>query len=601
MDSKLPDILRRRLIFYAAGALLLMGTAAALAVSIPLVGQRKQMEETALLQAATLKAQAAAEWLRQNRHLARQIAARTGMRQELELMNKGLKPADEVIPFITGAIQDSLRQTFDVLSITRLDDKGRLVAQGGLPMPSSWLSPVQNPAQDKSRRVRLSLPKTLEQRQCLLFTAPILNRTREYIGYDVMAVSTESLRQLLGENAMLGQWEGDAPLWFWQGQAEEQSSPLWNHVLQRTATGGSGVAQTPHKVLAYIPVPDSPWGLVLAADASSLYAPAWAHAHSVVGYMLLAYGLCLGGFVVLSRPLAGAILLHTHELEATVDAKTRQLQEELHARIAVEKALQQSRNELEQRVEERTQSLAAANSALLHEQTQRKQVARELINLMEEVRSDISRDLHDHTGQLLTTLRLSLETLRGEVEPQSPEAAARLHSAGETVKIIQRTLKSIARGLRPPCLDYLGLVAALEALLEEYRQAGLKIFFFHKDIPEHLKAEQGLALYRIAQEALTNVLRHAKASTVHVSFTCQKLDDAEDPRQRTITLSIEDDGQGFDPERTRQTRGPVERLGLTLMQERMILLDGECVIESAPGRGTQIMAQLITEIDTEAE
>lgn len=601
MDSKLPDTLRRRLIFYAAGALLLMGAAAALAVSIPLVGQRKQMEETALLQEATLKAQAAAEWLRQNRHLARQIAARTGMRQELEMMNKGLKPAEEVIPFITGAIQDSLRQTSDVLGITRLDDKGRLVAQGGLPMSPQWLTPVQDPAKDQSRRVRLSLPKMLEQRQCLLFTAPILNRSSEYIGYDVMAVSTDSLRQLLGKNALLGQWEGDAPLWFWSGAAKEQPGAAWSHVLQRTAAGGSGVTQTPHKVLAYVPVPDSPWGLVLEADASSLYAPAWAHVHSVVGYTLLAYALCLGGFIVLSRPLAGAILLHTHELEATVDAKTHQLQEELDARIAVEKALQQSRDELEQRVEERTQSLAAANTALLHEQTQRKQVARELINLMEEVRSDISRDLHDHTGQLLTTLRLSLETLRGEVEPQNPEAAARLHSAGETVKTIQRTLKSIARGLRPPCLDYLGLVAALEALLEEYRQAGLKIFFFHKDIPEHVKAEQGLALYRIAQEALTNVLRHAKASTVHVSFTCQKLDDAEHGQRRTITLSIEDDGQGFDPEHTLHTRGPVERLGLTLMQERMVLLDGECVIESAPGRGTQIMAQVSMEMNEDTE
>ena len=582
-QRNLTHILRRRLIYYAAGALLLMALAAGLTVSVPLIAQRKVLEENSLLQAATLKAQATSEWLRQNRHVARQIAARTGMRQELELLNKGLKPAQEVIPFITGAILDALRQSSDVLGITRLNDKGQPVAQGGLPIPPELL----RQAQGNTDRVLISLPQILDGRQCLLFSAPIRNRSNEYIGCDVMAVSTQALRQLLGPDALLGLWQDNAPLWFWPRHDNQPPPGPWHKALVQAVNKDNGVQHADRMVLAHVAVPDSPWGLLLEADRASLYAPIRASVWGVAGYMALVYVLCLGGFIFVSRPLAGTILLHTHELEATIDAKTRQLQDQLHARILAEKSLQKIRDELERRVEKRTRSLAEANEALRHEQAQRKQVARELINLLEGVRSDISRDLHDHTGQLLTTLRLSLETLRGEMESHAPQEALRLQQAGESVKNIQRTLKGIARGLRPPCLDYLGLVAALEVLLEEYRQTGLKIFFFHKDIPETLEAERGLALYRIAQEALTNVLRHAKAATVHVSFTCQRGPDA-----RTVTLSIEDDGQGFDAAHMLHARGPVERLGLTLMQERMVLLGGECVVESAPGRGTQIMAQM---------
>ena len=581
-QQTLPDTLRRRLISYAAGALLLMALAAGLTVGIPLVSQWQQTEEMGLLQAAHLKAQSAAEWLRQNRHLARQIAARTGMRQELELLNKGLKPAEEVIPFILGAIQDSLRQSSDVLGITRCNDQGQVVAAGGIPIPA----PLLRLAQGNTDRVLISTPQTLDQRQCLLFSAPIRNRENEYIGCDIMAVDTAALRHLLGRDALPGLWLDGQPLWFW-GRDNGEPPPSWHMPLVRATQQEAATLPAGNMVLAHVPVPDSPWGLVLAADASSLYAPVRAQVLSMVSYLALIYALCLGGFVLLSRPLAGKILLHTHELESTIDVKTQQLQEELYARRAAEAALQRIRDDLEKRVQRRTQSLAEANTALRHEQAQRKQVARELINLMEGVRTDISRDLHDHTGQLLTTLRLNLDALRTHAQDSAPDVASRLQDAGEDVKTIQRTLKSIARGLRPPCLDYLGLVPALEALLEEYRQAGLKIFFFHKDIPDSLEAERGLAFYRIAQEALTNVLRHAKASTVHVSFTCQRTKPG-----RTLTLSIEDDGQGFDAKGMLQARGPVERLGLTLMQERMVLLGGECLMESAPGQGTQIMAQM---------
>lgn len=533
----LADRLRKKLFIYFALALLCLALCVAGAVALPLLHGWKNLEENTLLQNAQFKATAAAEWLRQNRHLARQLAARTGMRQELELLNTGQKSPQRVVPFIMGAIQDSLRQTTDVLSLVRLDNKGKVVAAGGVPVPPEYFPPRKG----GEPRVHVSAPVQLGNKTAILFSTAIINRQQERIGTDIMAVSTESLLTLLhdsGLNFLATRTKGE--LYFFEAKLPT-GAELENikNGMYRALRDEKGVSSDRNQVLAYVPVPESPWAFVTIVDSSSLYAPAWANLTTMLLYIGIVYVLCLLGFCVLVRPLTGTILVHTHELENS-------------------------------------------NAALRKEQSRRQQLSGELINLIEEIRKDISRDLHDHTGQLLTTLRLQLESLRAEGGQQAPQSAERLATAAAAVTNIQRTLKSIARGLRPPCLDYLGLVPSLETLLEEYRQAGLSVHFFHKNISDMLDAKLAVAFYRIAQEALTNVLRHACASQVHVNFTCQK---------DIITLSIEDNGKGFDAAAALEERGPVDRLGLTLMQERMILFGGECLIESAQDKGTQIMAQ----------
>lgn len=533
----LADRLRKKLFIYFAFALLCLALCVAGAVALPLLRGWKSLEENTLLHNTQFKATAAAEWLRQNRHLARQLAARTGMRQELELLNTGQKSPQLVVPFIMGAIQDSLRQTTDVLSLVRLDSSGKVVAAGGVPVPPDFFPPRKG----GEPRVHVSAPVKLGKETAILFSTAIMNRQQERIGTDIMAVSTESLLALLhdkGKNFLATRAKGE--LYFFEAQLPN-GAELENikNGMYRALRDEKGVSSDKYQVLAYVPVPESPWALVTIVDSSSLYAPAWANLTTMLLYIGFVYVVCLLGFWLLLRPLTGTILVHTHELENS-------------------------------------------NAALRKEQSRRQQLSGELINLIEEIRKDISRDLHDHTGQLLTTLRLQLESLRAEGGQDAPHSAERLATAAAAVTNIQRTLKSIAKGLRPPCLDYLGLVPSLETLLEEYRQAGLSVHFFHKNISDMLDGKLALAFYRIAQEALTNALRHACASQVHVNFTCQ---------QDIITLSIEDNGKGFDAAAALEERGPIDRLGLTLMQERMILFGGECLIESAQGKGTQIMAQ----------
>lgn len=579
-NTTLPDTLRRRLLLYAAAALLLMAAWVAGTVSLPLLENWKDLEKANLLYKAQFKAQVAGEWLSQHRHVARQFASRTGMRQEQEALKRGEKTREEVVAFLSRATQDFLRQSPDVIGLVRLDEQGRVLIAGGTLIPEEQVS---LPAPEHNK-VRISGPLELGGITCLLLSTPVHGRDGAYLGGDVMAVGTEGLRSRLGEeSAALGMTSGNGARWLWVGRGETMEESGISNALHLSLHGESGIAHTQGRVIAYAPVPDAAWGLILPMKTTDLYAPAWANLHVMFGYVGLVYVLCLAGFLILSRPLAGKILIHTHELEENIAAKTRQLQEELAARIRAERDLEVARDELEDRVRSRTYSLAEANMALREEQTRRKELSRELINMLEEMRLTISRDLHDHTGQLLTTLRLTLETVRGNLRPEDDSSAERLHAAGETVKTIQRTVKDIAKGLRPPCLDYLGLLPSLENMLDEYRQTGLKVIFFHKDIPETLDKERALALYRIAQEALTNVLRHAEAHTVHVNFTLQNT---------MLTLSIEDDGRGFDAEAMAQRRGPMDHLGLTLMRERATLLDGDCIIDSFPGRGTQIIVQI---------
>lgn len=569
MKTCFPDVLRHRLIFYAAASLLVMAVCSTVLVTVTLWQSWKQVQEASLLYSAELKSQAAAEWMRKNRHLARQAAARTGMREELEALNKGQKNAEGVISFITGAIKDALRHSSDMVGVTRLNDKGKAVAFGGVPIPKELLIP----AKPEENNVHFTPPLFLEGQECILLSTPIYNRSMEFIGTDIIAVSTDALHHLILGSTCLGIWQGGPHCFLHSPDIENVNTDpkkrsIWESALREALSGNKGVMSRGELVLAYVPVPDTPWGLVFAEDANRLYAPAWKNFSLVLVTIVFIYLLFLAGIVVLSRPLAGKILLHTHELEATINSKTKELKK--------------TQAELEDRVAQRTESLRAANEALKQEELRRKEVAREIVNMLERVRSEISRDLHDHTGQLLTTLRLLLENIRSEISEHSPAQAARLKEAGRSVMMIQRSLKGIARGLRPPCLDYLGLIPSIKTLLEEYRAAGLKIFFFHKDIPQKIDNEVALAFYRIAQEALTNVLRHAEATTVHVNFTRQ---------QDFYSLSIEDNGKGFDPA---QKRDAIlgDHFGLALMQERMLLLGGDYILESFPNKGTQIIARV---------
>ena len=202
-----------------------------------------------------------------------------------------------------------------------------------------------------------------------------------------------------------------------------------------------------------------------------------------------------------------------------------------------------------------------------------------IINAQEEERRRISRELHDDTAQALTSLLLYAKALeQGDAPPAVREALAELR---EEVARSLEGVRRLARELRPSALDDLGLVAALEWYAQEFaRRTGLAVRFEPACGGDRLPPQVELVLYRIAQEALTNAAKHAQAHHVEVWLVREP---------GAVSLTVRDDGRGFDPSRISSTGGG---MGLFSMRERAELAGGTLTLTSAPGKGTTVEARV---------
>ena len=227
-----------------------------------------------------------------------------------------------------------------------------------------------------------------------------------------------------------------------------------------------------------------------------------------------------------------------------------------------------------------TEGLAKAEGERLEREQLRARYVSGVIAAQEEERKRISRELHDSTSQSLTSLLVGLRAMSNACD--SPVVQ---QHAEELRGVAARTLDevhSLARQLRPSVLDDLGLPAALQRYVGDYQRR----YPLHVDLmiqglsEERLPADVETALYRIVQESLTNIARHANAQTASVMI---------ERRNGSVRAIIEDDGQGFDPE----TAGRAEqRLGLYGIRERTELLGGSLTIESETGRGASLFVEI---------
>jgi two-component system CheB/CheR fusion protein len=274
------------------------------------------------------------------------------------------------------------------------------------------------------------------------------------------------------------------------------------------------------------------------------------------------------------------------------DAGFVKVARDLTAQKRAEEELRRSYEDMEQNVERRTDELRLTVEAMLAEVKERRTAEEharglvgQLVTAQEDERRRISRDLHDQLGQQLTALRLKLAALR-EARGQDEASRARVEEVQALAEQIDSEVDFLAWELRPTALDDLGLAAALTNFVREWSS--------HYHIPAEaqvtgfgsgalrLSPQAETCLYRITQEALNNVFKHAQAARVSVIL---------ERRGGDAVLVIEDDGVGFDPGEAAGWEGG-RGLGLVGMRERAALLGGSFEFESAPGKGTTVFARI---------
>lgn len=245
-------------------------------------------------------------------------------------------------------------------------------------------------------------------------------------------------------------------------------------------------------------------------------------------------------------------------------------------RKAAEKAISDTQNELEKRVEERTIELSRANREL-------QRLSAELLKAHEEESKRIGQELHDGLAQSLSAIKVWIESaiIQLRQNKPAPEVSNSLESIVNLAKRAVEDVRRISRNMRPSILDDLGILATISWLCQEfeavYREIKIEkhIFIEENDIPEKLK----IVIFRILQEALNNIAKHSQAT-----FSLVTLGE----KNGTIELKINDNGAGFDVENTLFMEKPERGLGLASMKERSKLSGGSFSIESSPHIGTTV-------------
>jgi two-component system sensor histidine kinase UhpB len=232
------------------------------------------------------------------------------------------------------------------------------------------------------------------------------------------------------------------------------------------------------------------------------------------------------------------------------------------------------RAELETADPEVEQLTGAFNEMIARVEEERRDSARRALAAQEGERARIARELHDEIGQTLTAVMLQLERAARRTEPP---VRADVEEAREAVRESLEEVREIARRLRPEALDDLGLPAALAALTREVsRRTGLRVDRRVRPGLRALSPEEELVVYRIAQEGLTNVARHADAQRAWITM---------DGDASGVTLEVRDDGKGF-------ADGAWEGTGVRGMRERALLVGGELAIDSRAGQGSVVRLTL---------
>ena len=348
MDSKsVSKQLQRSILLYGALMILAMGIITAIVSLIPLYSQLKKDQQRNLLFALQTRTLTIDQYLWRAKDVSLQIASRTAIRKKLELYNQGSISLDELVIFGQPILNDALNQSHEVVGISRLDQRNKLVVQVGLPIPEEFW-PLQ--AVEESGAVIRPFPIALAGKSFLVVEVPILNNQGMRVGRDVVLFSLEHLQKIVSDYTGLGE-TGETILGTIHNQRVQLFFPLRGNSsktpenLPKPSAIGLAIEKAFHQetgilfskklqegnsVIAYGPIVGSDWGIAVEMSREELYSSV-NHQIFVIGSVILALSLvATGGMVLLLRPLTGKMIIRTDELEQqTVELK--QSQDELQA------------------------------------------------------------------------------------------------------------------------------------------------------------------------------------------------------------------------------------------------------------------------------
>jgi signal transduction histidine kinase len=262
----------------------------------------------------------------------------------------------------------------------------------------------------------------------------------------------------------------------------------------------------------------------------------------------------------------------------------QRLEQANQAKLVIQAAALEAERDFSQRLEQLNEELR-----LLYQEAQRRErqlgeLLHQVVSAQETERKRVARELHDATGQSLTAMALGLSGIEAMVASGQPVGVEQVRELKAFGTQALGELRQLIADLRPPHLDDLGLVDALQWYILAFKKRySIAVTFVIEGEPVRLSSEYETVLFRIAQEALTNVAKHARASQASVKLIIE-------PSQ--IQLAVEDDGQGFDPREIFGQEGRLTRWGLLGIGERTLILGGLYEIDSKPGAGTRISVKI---------
>jgi signal transduction histidine kinase len=357
-----------------------------------------------------------------------------------------------------------------------------------------------------------------------------------------------------------------------------------------------GVVPGPDENVIFEPVGAAPWSVVVRQSAAeSLPIPGVLPWYAVAGITLaqlvLAAAFAWGAARSVTQPVAvltdhagriasGHLDVPIPDLgEDEVGRLGKSLERMRRSLRALIEEIGEANARLEHRVEERTRELNDANAQLREREEARAQLLRKVISAQEDERKRIARELHDETSQGLAVLTMGLETAQDAIR------AGRTPRLDEVKALAVRTLEDVHRlilDLRPSVLDDLGLLSAIRWYADrQLATRGISVRCEFGDV-RRLPPEMETALFRVCQETMSNVARHAQATAVLVQVGVEGDE---------VVIDIEDDGKGFEPETAGQREGR-RPWGLMGIRERAEILGGSARIDSAPGQGTRVAVRI---------